>query len=251
MADMKRNKNFLAGAMALCLIAAPGCAAEIDVFELPGQDVSPLIGSWEWRPDVSHIEVDPQLRAIQTSDFDSPEAAPSSYTMIPSGEGVLVLEGWLAHAPCEADVSCDEGRAYQRSHMSYHVDDEHFFPFALLRKSGKPGTVGGQGAGEFEGFGVEETRLKELAPSGDAVFRATEVRWRLSLEPDGGWSSITQATDLDGDGIPYEKGAEHGSWTLDAAGNLTMHHAESGETTHTVWKGDVIALDGLIFTRTP
>lgn len=222
----------------LACVGAVGCADEIDVFETPGEDVSPLVGSWEWQTEVSRLDVDEALHATQTSDFDNDGAEPSSYTMTPSSDDVLVLEGWLANAACDADVVCEGGRAYQRFHMSYHVDDQHFFPFAMVRKSGTPGVIGG--AGVFEAFSVGETLLRGTGES----FRLLESRWRLSLEADGRWASTTQTFAAD----QSEETAE-GTWTLDDDGQLSLHDGATGETHRTLWKGDVVALDGLVFTR--
>lgn len=225
--------------MTAALGATAGCSAEIDVHETPpAEAASLLIGAWEWREEVSHLDVDEALQATQTSDFDNAEAAPSQYDMSPLNDGTLALEGWLANAPCEPGVPCDEGRAYQRHHMSYYVDAEHFMPFAMLRRSGSSDAMGG--AGVFEAFGVEETRLE----GGD--FRVVETRWRLSLDPNGSYESTTERLT---EGQTTEDEAAHGTWTLESEGRLTLHDASGAGAKHTLWKGDIVALDGLVFTR--
>jgi hypothetical protein len=201
-------------------------------------DESLLVGSWQWQPDVSHIDIDHTLTATQTSDFDNPGASPSRYTVHPTNDNMLLLEGWMANVPCEeAGVVCDEHRAYQRHRMTYHVDEAHFFPFAMLRMSGASGAIGGAGSGVFEAFGVSESGEPPVV---------VETRWRLTLEPHGTWSSATRT-------VTSNEVDEHvdgeGSWTLDAQGNLSLHLTGSDETRRTLWKGDVIALDGLVFHR--
>lgn len=229
--------------MTAALVATAGCSAEIDVHEEgPAEAVSPLVGAWEWREEVSHLEVDDALQATQTSSFDNLDASPSQYSMSPLNDGTLVLEGWLANAPCDAGVLCDEGRAYQRHHMSYYVDGELFLPFAMLRKSGSPGVVGGAGAGVFEAFGVEETRLEE----GVEAFRVVETRWRLDLDPSGSYSSTTERLS---EGLTAETEATAGTWTLASDGRLTLHDQSGADDKQTLWRGDVVALDGLVFTR--
>jgi len=249
---MQFNKRLATVAITLCLTGATGCADEIHVYESSepvAEQASLLVGSWEWPVEVSHLEVDADLHAIQTGDFDSPGASPSSYTLTPMSDSTLALEGWLANAPCEVGFACDEGRAFQRHHMSYHVDEAQFIPFALLRKSGVPGSVGGPGAGLFEGFGMEETRLAEQTPAGDDVFRVIETRWRLNLGADGGWFSTMERIAGDGDGTPFEETVEQGTWSLAADGTLTLHPTDGGEGHRTIWKGDVVALQGLVFNR--
>lgn len=256
---MKNRTHWLkACALALCVGSMGGCADEIDVHPPPPeQRPSSLVGSWEWKVGVSFLDVDDELNATQVSDFDSPGASPSSYVMRPEGDGVLALEGWHANAPCEPTFACDEGRVFQRHHMSYHVDDEHFFPFALQRLSGSPGVIGGAGAGVFEGFGVEETRLADPLPSGDPAYRVVETRWRLTLAGDGTFSSRSLRTELIDPGTvdpgtvdpdDVEDTHETGTWVLAEDGGLTLHDSD-GDTKATRWLGDVIALDGLIFTR--
>jgi hypothetical protein len=109
--------------------------------------------------------------------------------------------------------------------------------------------TGGAGAGVFEGFGVAEAHPDPDLAAGEGA-EVVETRWRLSLEADGTFRSSTRVVPLpdhDGDGADSIEMSE-GSWTLDADHNLSLHAAD-GTMRRTLWKGDVIALDGLVFTR--
>jgi hypothetical protein len=105
----------------------------------------------------------------------------------------------------------------------------------------------------FEGYGVEETFGREgesNTPNLSDALTVVETRWRLVLEPDGSWSRTEETlTWADGDEPTSEKQSSAGTWTFDGAGNLSLREDDSGEIRRTLWKGDVLALDGLVFTR--
>ena len=106
----------------------------------------------------------------------------------------------------------------------------------MLRLTGNTGVEGGAGGGVFEGYGVAETDAGEL-----------ETRWRLVLDPDGTFTTHTTELAPDSDGGVITDSAA-GTWTLAEPGALTLHR-DDGELRSTIWKGDAIALDGIVFTR--
>jgi hypothetical protein len=67
----------------------------------------------------------------------------------------------------------------------------------------------------------------------------------LTLESDGTFTRTVQQRDLNGETAD----ASRGTWTVDATGQLTLQTEGTGAVARTLWKADVIALDGLVFDR--
>ena len=78
-----------------------------------------------------------------------------------------------------------------------------------------------------------------------SVVDTVERRWRLALASDGSFTSSVHQRDL----YDETEDASRGSWTVDPDGQLTLRTDGTGTVVRTLWKADVIALDGLVFDR--